>query len=174
MNSLLLILASTPWWVFALFAGLLALGIQTSRSRTVGLRRVLITPAMFVGWGLVSLFQAASASPFILPAWLLAAAAALPLALATTRFGGLGADRARGLVHVPGSWLPLARSMIIFFAKGGLAVAIETHPLAHDQLVIWDMAASGAILGYFVGWAIRFVLSYRRAGASGLVHAASG
>ena len=172
MNSLLLIFTNTPPWVFMLFAALLAAGIVASRTRTVSLRRVFITPVLFVVWGLISLVEAASVSPFVLPAWTLAAAAGLALALATSRFDGLGADRARGLVHLPGSWVPLARSMVIFFTKGALGVAIATHPLVHEQLVIWDMAVSGVIFGYFVGWAVRFVLSYRRADLGHLAPAA--
>jgi hypothetical protein len=123
-----------------------------------------------VVWGLVGLFQAASASPFILPAWILAAAAGAMLALVTARFDGLGADRGR--VHFPASTLPLIRNMTIFLAKYGLAVAMATHPLARDQLAIWDMAVSGAGAGYFIGWTIRFVLSYRRAAASAVPAAA--
>ena len=48
MPSILNILHSTPWWVFALFALLMWLGFQALRSRTLPLWRLLITPAIFI------------------------------------------------------------------------------------------------------------------------------
>jgi hypothetical protein len=88
--------------------------------------------------------------------------------VATARFPGLAADRSEGRVHLLGSWLPLARGMTIFVAKYALGAAIAMHPEARAQLMIWDMAVSGATFGYFVGWTIRFMLSYRRAGSIAL------
>jgi hypothetical protein len=85
MNALLLIATQTPLWVFGLFFVLLFSGVVQLRERTVSLRRVLLTPGVFVAWGLVSLFQSAGASPFILPAWALAAAPMLAVAVATAR-----------------------------------------------------------------------------------------
>jgi hypothetical protein len=165
MDWLLQILSMTPWWVFLLFAVLLVSGVQALKPRRVDLRRIFITPAVFVAWALVSLGQAASASPFVLPAWLIAALAGVLMALITAQFQGLAADRALRSVNLPRSVLPLARNMIIFFAKYALAVAIATHPQARAELAVWDMAVSGLAAGYFVGWTIRFVLSYRRAAA---------
>jgi hypothetical protein len=49
------ILLHTPWWVFVVFALLLALGIQALRPRVVSAWRLLVTPGIFIAWGLVSL-----------------------------------------------------------------------------------------------------------------------
>ncbi len=165
MQALLPILANTPWWVFLLFALLLGLGVQSLPEHTVGLRRVFITPAIFIAWGMVALGLAARAAPAIIPAWGLAAAAGCALALSSVRFDGLRADRSRAMVHLPGSTLPLMRNMVIFAAKYGLAAAMARRPEARDQLLVWDMAVSGAAFGYFLGWTAR--LLHHRSGAAG-------
>ncbi|MGO8916739.1 MAG: DUF6622 family protein [Stellaceae bacterium] len=169
MSALLLIVTNTPWWVFLLFALLVWLGVQALRPRTVALRRVFITPAVFIAWGAVGLALAARTAPAIVPAWGLAAAAGCALALVSVRLEGLSADRSRATVHLPGSRLPLIRNMLIFAAKYGLAVAMARRPELRDQLLPWDMAVSGASFGYFLGWTARFVLSYRRAAAAPVV-----
>jgi hypothetical protein len=161
MTALLTILAGTPWWVFLLLALLIGLGVQALRPRRVGLRRVFITPGLFIGWGLVALAATAQAMPLVLPAWAAAAAIGGALALATTRLSPLRIDRDRGQIELPGSAAPLARNMIIFLAKYGLAVAMATHPAA-AQLHLWDMAVSGMGAGYFAGWTFRFLARYRQ------------
>jgi hypothetical protein len=59
------ILQNTPWWVFALFALLVWLGLQALRPRTLPIWRLLITPAVFIGWGITSQV----ASPLLLVDW---------------------------------------------------------------------------------------------------------
>jgi hypothetical protein len=167
MTVLLTIITGTPWWVFLLLALLIGLGVQALRPRRIGLRRVFITPAIFIGWGLVALVLAARATPLVLPAWAAAAAVGSALAVATTRFPALRIDRERGEVELPGSVAPLARNLIIFLAKYVLAVAIATHPVA-AQLHLWDMAVSGASAGYFAGWTFRFLARYRQDAAAAL------
>src|SRR5260370_3911673 len=49
------ILSGSPWWVYGLLALLIWLGLQAARPRTVSLSRVLISPALFIGWGIVHL-----------------------------------------------------------------------------------------------------------------------
>lgn len=168
MPTLLLILTHTPWWVFLLFALLAWLGVQSLRPRTVPLRRVFITPAIFIAWGLVGLVPAARTAPAIMPVWGLAAAAGGALAFFSLRLEGLRADRGRSVVHLPGSAVPLIRNLLIFAAKYGLAVAMARLPEMRGQLVAWDMGVSGIAFGYFLGWTARFLLSWRRAAAADL------
>jgi hypothetical protein len=171
MTGPLAILQGAPWWVFPLLALLIWLGALALRPRTVALPRVFIAPAVFIGWGLVSLVTRSSASPLIPLDWLATAACGAVLAFATTRFDGLRADRDHRLVHLPASWLPLARNVLIFGAKFLLGAAMAMRPESRDQLLLWDIAVSGASAGYFLGWALRFALSYRQASAVDLLAA---
>jgi hypothetical protein len=164
MPALLAIVSHTPSWVFVVFALLILLGLQALRPRSVGVARVFATPAVFIAWGLVSLILAAQRAPLAPVAWVLTAIAGGSLALLTLRLDGLRvAGPAR--VHLPGSVLPLLRNVLIFGAKYVIAVLLALHPAARGQLLIWDMAVSGASAGYFIGWTLRFLIAYRRAAA---------
>ena len=161
MTQFLPILTHTPTWVWVVLALLVWLGIQGLKPRTVALPRVFLTPAVFITWGIVAL--AARSSPTVLLDWGLTAACGVGLALATVRLEGLRA--AGGTVHLPGSWLPLVRNLAIFGAKYVLTVAMTMHPERRGALVFWDVGISGLSAGYFLGWLVRFLLAYRRAGA---------
>jgi hypothetical protein len=153
-------LSGTPWWVYGLLALLVWLGLQAARPRTVSLSRVLIAPAVFIGWGIVSLMLRSNVSDAVV--WLGTAACGAAFAVLVTRIDGVVADR-RGLVRVPGSILPLARFLAIFIAKYALAVAASVRPDLRDVLAPWDIGVSGLAAGYFVGWFLAFLRTYRRA-----------
>jgi hypothetical protein len=157
------ILQGTPWWVYPLLALLVALGLQASRPRSIPLARVLVTPAIFIAWGIVSLVARPSFSSGLALDWLITACCGGALAMLTARGDAMRVDRERQVVHLPGSWLPLARNLLIFAAKYSLAVAAALAPTARDQLALWDIAVSGASAGYFLASLARIVLLYRAA-----------
>jgi hypothetical protein len=155
------ILQGTPWWVYPLLALLVVLGLQATKPRDVPLARVLVAPAVFIAWGIVSLVARPSFSSGLVLGWLITASFGAALALLTIRGDAVRLDHARHLVHLPGSWLPLARNLLIFAAKYGLAVAAVLAPAARDQLALWDIAVSGASAGYFLAWLARLAVAYR-------------
>jgi hypothetical protein len=173
MTALLAILTHTPPWVFLVFALLLILGVQALRPRSIALARVFVTPLVFVGWGLLSLVLAARTTPIAPVAWALTAAAGGALALLSVRLEGLRAEPG-GRIHLPGSVLPLTRNMLIFAAKYVLAATMAQHPDMRAQLLLWDIAVSGASAGYFIGWTARLLLAYRRAAAAPIPAARGG
>jgi hypothetical protein len=144
------ILQNTPWWVFALFVLLMWLGFQALKPRTLPIWRLLITPAVFIGWGITSL----AASPLLILDW--SVTALIGAAIAWTTSGHIKIDRAR--VSLSGSAFPLIRNLLIFSAKYGLAV---TAAISHSNVAVWDIAVSGASAGYFLGWLLRFASAYR-------------
>jgi hypothetical protein len=161
MDIAIRILSGSPWWVYGLLALLVWLGLQAARPRTVSLSRVLIAPAVFIAWGIVSLMLRADFSDALV--WLGTAACGAAFAGLVTRIDGVVADRRVGLVRVPGSILPLLRFLAIFIAKYALAVAASIRPDLRDLLAPWDIGVSGLAAGYFVGWLLAFLRAYRRA-----------
>jgi hypothetical protein len=168
------ILRGTPWWVFLLAALLVWLGLRSLRPRVTTVVRVLVTPAVFITWGLASLTAGGRSSPTLVPVWLLTAMAGLAFAVLTVRMQELLVDRVHRLVLVPASLLPLVRNIAVFSAKYALAVAVIIHPEAREQLAVWDVAVSGASAGYFFGWVVRFALAYRNAPIADLTATAPG
>jgi hypothetical protein len=161
MSVVLAILRNTPWFIYVLFAVVLALGVQALRSRVISVWRLLVAPAVFIGWGLTSLAIQSVSSPILIVVWLVAAAIGAAIAWTTTHLRGVRIDRARQLVSLPGATLPLIRNLLIFSAKYGLGVAIALAPAWHADLAICDLAVSGASAGYFLGWLARFLSAYR-------------
>jgi hypothetical protein len=168
MTTAINIVAHTPWWVFAVLALLLGLGVQALRPRVVPLWRLLVTPGIFISWGLISLvLRLASASPLVLLDWLVAAAGGGMLAWISIRPGQMRIDAAG--IAVPGSALPLVRNMLIFSAKYTLTVAAVLAPAQQAHLALWDIAVSGMSAGYFLGWLAHVALVYRRSPRADLV-----
>ena len=161
MLTLQIILRNVPWWVWLLLAILIVLGLQALRTRRVALARVLVTPIVFLSWGLTSLVLRVSGMPIALLYWAVAAAAGATLARLSFRTTGIVVTG--GLVQLPGSPMPLLRNLLIFAVKFALAVALARLPAWHDDLVLADAGVSGLIAGYFVGWLVQFIGFYRRA-----------
>ena len=164
------ILRGTPWWVFLLAAVLVWLGLRSLRPRVTTVVRVLMTPAVFIAWGLTSLTAGGGSSSLRVLVWLLTAMAGVAIAILTVRLQDLLVDRAHGRVLVPASLLPLVRNLVVFSAKYALAVAAVIHPEARGPIMLWDAAVSGVSAGYFLGWAVRFALAYRTAPTADLTH----
>jgi hypothetical protein len=162
MSIFLTIVRNTPWWVFVLFALLLALGVQALRGRVISVWRLLVTPAIFIGWGVTSVALQLVNSPILIVDWMVAAAIGAAIAWTTTRLDEVRIDRARQRVSLPGSALPLIRNLLIFSAKYGSAVAVAIAPASRASLAFWDIAVSGASAGYFLSWLARFASAYRR------------
>jgi hypothetical protein len=156
------VLLNTPWWVFGLFATLTWLGVQALQARTLPIWRLLATPLLFITWGIVSLAAQSLSSPILLVDWLSVAMAA-GTASATSRHAEIRIDRARQRVSLSGSAVPLIRNLLIFSIEYGLAIAIAIVPAFRFELSLADIAVSGAIAGYFLGWLMRFVMIYQRA-----------
>jgi uncharacterized protein DUF6622 len=166
MQTLQIFLSNTPRWVWLVLAVLVALGLQALRPRRVKLARVLITPIVFLTWGLVGLVLTARGTPVALLDWAVAAAAGAALARLTFRTARLAV--ANGLVRFPGSPVPLLRNLLIFVVKFALAVALARLPDWHGDLVLVDAGVSGVIAGYFLGWMAQFIRFYRRAAPADL------
>jgi hypothetical protein len=157
------ILAHTPWWVFAVIAALILTGVQALRPRVVAMWRLLIVPAIFIGWGLFSVVQRSAATPMLGADWIAAVVLGTMLGWTTTRLAGYVFEAHSWDVRVPGSPTQLVRNVVIFFARYGIAVAMAfaTTPGDRSWLIACDVAVSGLAAGYFVGWIGRVGRAHR-------------
>lgn len=165
---LLQIIERTPAWVWALLAGLVALGIWQSLPRRLPARRALVMPLVFLTLsllGLLTTFAAALLLPLL--AWLSGVAVAVFVARPLVRPRGARWDAAHALFHVPGSWLPLVLILLLFGVKYAVGVALALQPvLARDAG--FDIAvglAYGLFSGLFLARASA-LWELRKAGAS--------
>jgi hypothetical protein len=153
---LLQILRHTPEWVYAVFLGLILLGLIQSRPRDLAPAMVAILPVALGAFSLTRVLAAFGPESLSLAAWVAGTAAALLLNRALKQPAGAHWSAATGKFHVPGSWVPLALMMAVFFARYALAVTLVMTPaLVHSAAFV--TAASfgfGLLSGLFLARAL--------------------
>ena len=162
---LMQILRGTPVWVYPLFLGLIVLGYLQSKPRNVAPALLAILPVALGVFSLTRMLAVFGPAPLGLAAWATGTAAALLLNRALKQPAGAHWSDASGSFHVPGSWVPLALMMAMFFARYALAVSLVMTPaLVHSAG--FAAAASfgfGLLSGIFLARAL-WVWSQRPAG----------
>jgi hypothetical protein len=164
MTSILAFTQQTPWWVFTMLALLTVLGIQALKDRTLPLWRLLIVPAVFIGWGLASLLLQPGAPALLVADWIACALTGGAAGLATGRSQRFHVEPS-GAVAVKGSAFPLMRNLAIFIAKYGLTAAAAVQPMQREALAPWSIAVSGLAAGYFLGGLVPLLRAYRKSRA---------
>jgi len=164
MEFALEIVTHTPWWVFALLAYVIWMGVKGLRPRTLPLARMFITPVVFIVWGVLGAAGRHLPPGLNAAAWIGGAVlGVIPGALTSPR--RIELDRALNLVHVEGSPFPLVRNLTIFGLRYGLAVAAAISHGDDLGLAVVATAVSGLSAGYFVGWSGMFWRRLARAPA---------
>ena len=163
METASAVVRHTPPWVFAILAFLILTGVQALRARVVPLWRLFLVPAIFIVWGIAGVIQRSATDPALALDWLAALATGAAIGWFATRLRGLSFDRARNIVGMPGSPIPLIRNASIFIARYGLAVAtaFAATATARASLITLDVAVAGLMTGYFLGWLARFTQALR-------------
>ena len=154
---LLQILIHTPTWVFALFALLLWMGITQLFPRRASLARITVMPVVMTALAVYGVVSAFADTPWALAAWatmaLLVGAATLRLAPASTAQYN---PQARSF-SLPGSGVPLALMMGIFFFRYAVAVVQAVKPGILDTApaAVVVAATYGVFSGLFMARALR-------------------
>jgi prepilin signal peptidase PulO-like enzyme (type II secretory pathway) len=159
MRTAMAIFTNTPPWVFALLALLIWQGCMALRPSSQPLPRMLIIPAVFFLMGLSRLVLGARSIELLL-VWVAAAAAFAALAL-TTGPRSVTIDGTTGRIMRPGSVVPLLRNVSIFVLQYAVAVVTAMKLGASWEVALAGQAVSGACAGYFLGWTIALLRSYR-------------
>jgi len=159
MQTAIAVLTNTPPWVFALLALLIWQGCMAMRPRSQPLARILIVPAVFFLMGVSRLVLGARSIELLL-IWLASAAAFAALALYTgPRL--VTVDGETGRIQRPGSVIPLIRNLTVFVLQYAVAVVTAMKLGASWEVAAAGQAVSGACAGYFLGWTIALLRSYR-------------
>jgi len=159
MQTAIAILTHTPPWVFALLALLIWQGCMALRPRSQPLARMLIVPAVFFLMG-VSRLVLSGKSVSLLLVWMASAAVLAALALYTGP-RSVTIDGETGRILRPGSVVPLVRNLTVFMLQYAVAVVTAMKLGAQWEVAAAGQAVSGACAGYFLGWTIALLRSYR-------------
>ena len=151
------ILAQTPIWVFALFAALVALGLSQMRTREVPIARAAILPLVMVALSLAGTLNAFPGSRWALASW--AAGLILTAWLLSLKplSNGTVFHAASNTFKLPGSAVPLALMMGIFFTKYavGASIGINAELVQKPAFAAGVSAAYGLFSGAFLARGIR-------------------
>jgi hypothetical protein len=161
------ILNRTPPWVFVLFFALLALGYFQSKSRTLSRGRVLTLPVAMIVLSFYGVLSAFGVAPLGLVFWVLGVAIAIGLGVMLAMPKGVTFSTETQSFFVPGSWLPLAFMMAIFFTKYAVGVILARQlPVASETAFIGSVSICyGFLSGVFLARAIviwRTAMRYRQ------------
>ena len=159
MQTAIAILINTPPWVFALLAVLIWQGCMALRPRLQPLPRMLTVPAVFFLMGLSRLALGARTIDLLL-VWVATAAVFAALALYTGP-RSVTVDGETGRIQRPGSVVPLLRNLTVFVLQYAVAVVTAMKLGASWEVAAAGQAVSGACAGYFLGWTIALLRSYR-------------
>lgn len=151
------ILTHTPKWVFALFAGLVYLGIKQMMPRRVGLTPIAIMPLAMTALSLFGVTSAFGDSPQALLTWLAGTVVAFAINFQIPASAQVQYDATNRRFQLPGSVVPLALFMGIFFTKYAVGASMGMQPaLAHNAsfaLIVGGLY--GVFSGIFLGRAAK-------------------
>ena len=157
---LMQILIHTPVFVWALLAGLVALGLMQSRTRQAALPRVVALPALFMGLSLWSLLPGMTARPLVAAVWLAALAVGTALGRRTPQAPGTAWLAEAGRFVLPGSWIPLGFILVIFTLRYASSVTLALHPELRADFGL--QATLATVFGLLTGLSIGRTLELLR------------
>lgn len=156
-------LANTPPWVFALFLALLVFGLMQTRTRRVRMIPALLLPLGMIALSLSGISSSFGLTPVPLGAWAVALAVTAAVGYALLRDERVAYDATEKKFTVPGSWVPLAVIMAIFFAKYVYAVlrALNAEVIVAPLFVVGLCVVYGLLSGYFAARALNLIAKAR-------------
>lgn len=168
---LIQILKHTPPWVFVLFFVLLALGCYQAHARTVSRGTLAIIPAAMIGLSFYGVVSAFGVDTIGLACWAAGAAVAVWLGARFTAPQGVAYSPQTGSFMVPGSWVPLALMMAIYFTKFAVGVMLARQlPIAREAVFAGAVSLCyGLFSGLFLA---RAIVVWRAAGRAAVVRGA--
>jgi len=145
------ILEHTPVWVWVVFAAILLLGLQQTRTRDVSIARATILPVVMILLSLSGVLGAFAHVPLAWVAW--AAGVGLSLLLAGKAVAVRGASRSAQPDHlrIPGSFVPVILILAVFTTKytAGIALAMNPSLALNAGVAVALSLVYGAFSGLF-------------------------
>ena len=159
------ILADTPWWVWVLFVFLVIRGIKSLRPATAPVWRFAIVPAVFLVWGIATLVDDFGLTALSVGTYLVALAIGAAAGWALMAPVPVRADRAHGLVAVPGGPATLILILVVFVVKYTFGVwqGMDPQVVGHVWFLLADCGISGIVAGMFIGRFANLWRKYRAA-----------
>ena len=122
------IIRHTPFWVWAVLAELVAIGLWQTRARQIGRGRVTLLPLVLLGLSFGGVLGSFGWLGVAFGGWAAGVGAALAFGRNAVAVPGAWWSQRTGLLHVPGSWLPLGLMLALFALKYFAGASLALHP----------------------------------------------
>lgn len=151
------ILKHTPLWVFGLFFGLTYIGHLQSKTRLVSRHRLAFLPIALLCLSFLGVWSSFGPNLTAFVSWTCALLAVVTFSLALAPPHSVSYSPESKLFTVPGSWVPLALMMCIFFTKYAVAVARALNPGSSNSIALIAIICTiyGLCSGIFLARALR-------------------
>lgn len=163
--SLWQVLGHLPWWVYLLVLYLVKIGMDTLQPQIVPMKKLVITPVIFIYLSVHSLLSQSSVTQVQIVVWAMAAVFGVGAGIWLVSQLELAFDKKQYLVRIPGTWSTLAVILLIFSSKFylGYAAATDAAQTGQQGLKLVALAGSGLgsgiITGRVIGYFHRFLSS---------------
>lgn len=164
MTNVVETIASTPWWVFVLFAYLVRLGFAARKPRYIPFRNLFFLPAIFVVISLFGLSELIGFTEKNMGIWIAALLIGSVLGWLHFYFIKIKAVKNEATLYLPGTWSLLIIILALFTSKYffGFQLAIDPQLLQQEKyLIIW-LSLYGLFTGLFFGRAMYAIRCLRR------------
>jgi len=144
-------------WVFGLFFGLIYIGYLQSKTRLVSRHRLAVLPIAMLCLSFLGVWSSFGPKLTAFAPWACALLGVVAFSLMSGPSRSAVYSRESGLFTVPGSWIPLALMMCIFFTKYMVAVARALNPGTSNSIALIAVACTicGLCSGIFFARALR-------------------
>ncbi|MBI2809623.1 MAG: hypothetical protein HYX67_02165 [Candidatus Melainabacteria bacterium] len=160
MENLWEIISGAPWWVYALFAYLVSIGIQSIQPRTLPIKRLILMPVLFVVWSIYSLYGTFSMFPSLAFYWVALLALGAYLGFKEVRSWHFHSDHQKRTLTIPGNYSTLILILLIFVLKFFWGYLYATRTEISYWIYLSDTLTSALVTGFFVGRAAVFLKRY--------------
>ena len=166
------IIRHTPLWVWAVLAKLIVLGLWQTRARRIGRGRVTLLPLVMIGLSLGGVLSSFGVEGVAIGGWAAGVGAALAFGRHAMVAQGASWSQRGGLLHVPGSWLPLGLMLALFAVKYFAGASLALHAWLATDAVFAGACSFG--FGGFSGLLLARSLALRKLAAHGPMRLAAG
>ena len=153
MNTIVIFLTDTPWYVYLILAYLIFVGVKAVKGGTVSIKKLFILPAVFVWMSINELVDSSIHVSFLhIVIWLIGAAiGAYLLGWVPYSHLEIAADKDKKLLNVSGSWFTLILIMMTFVIKYAIAVILSMNHSLSLGSIYGLLLVSGIFTGAFIG-----------------------
>ncbi len=156
----------TPWWVWGTFVYVVAVSVYFLQDRTSSLRRLVLAPAIFLIWSLISIKGHYGLTVYSVGMLLCGAAIGAVFGwFFSVAHPPRIVDKSKAIFILPGSaaFLGILVSFFLLRYIRGVAFSLNPALMQEPRIILLDLVFSGLLVGFLLGRVAMYLNIYRKA-----------